>query len=137
MKRSKAAGYVLIVSCGFMVCFQLLLALGVRIPGAAWGSRYEVLPAGLRFASLIAVLIFLFLMAIVLQKLGTISVFLKPGFVNAALWFFGVYFLFNTVMNALSPGQIEKYFMTPLALIMSISCVVLARKKTSTPSESP
>lgn len=131
MKDSKIAGYMLIALCGFMLCFQLLLALGVKIPGAAWGSRYEVLPTGLRFASFIAFIIFLFLIFIVLQKLGSISIFLNPAFVDIVLWFFAAYFLLNTVMNALSPGKIEKYFMTPLAFTLSILCMVLARKKIS------
>lgn len=130
MKNPKVAGYTLITLSGFMVCFQLLLALGVKIPGASWGSRYEILPAGLRFASFIAVFIFIFLILVILEKLGTIFFFRRPEFVNAILWFFGVFFLFNTVMNALSPGAIEKYFMTPMAFIMSVLCMVVARKKT-------
>jgi hypothetical protein len=112
-----------------MVCFHLLLVLGVNIPGAAWGSRYEVLPAGLRFASFTAALIFILLILIVLEKLGKISFIRKPGLANAVLWFFGVYFLLNTIMNAISPGDLEKYFMTPLAFIMSALCMVTAGRK--------
>lgn len=133
MKGARIAGYVLISIFGFMAFFQMMLALGVRIPGAAWGSRYGTLPPGLRFASLVAVLIFIILILVVLEKLGTISLFRSPRFVNAMLWIFGVYFLLNTVMNAMSSGAIEKYFMTPVAFTMSVLCFFVA-KRSNAPS---
>lgn len=130
VKGARIAGYVLISIFGFMACFQMMLVLGVKITGAAWGSRHETLPPELRFASFVAVLIFVFLILIVLEKMGLIFLFRNPKFINGVLWFFGVYFLINTAMNAMSTGDIEKYLMTPLAFIMSVLCLVLARMKT-------
>ena len=128
MSGSKPAGYALAALFLFLIVFQALLALGVDMPGAAWGSRHETLTPGLRAASLLAILILVFGMCVVFEKVGTVSIFRRPGFVNFTLWFFAAYFLLNTFMNAISPGEIEKYFMTPLALTISVLCMVVAKK---------
>ncbi len=127
----RRASFALITIFGALLIFQLLLALGIPLSGSAWGGQYQVLPATLRLASLVAALIFLFAILVVLEKLGMITLFKRRKLINGILWFFGAYLLLNTVGNLFSSGLIERVVMTPLALISSILCMVLARARFS------
>lgn len=123
----KLAGYTLVVIFSVLILFQLVLVLGISIPGAAWGGSSEALSTELRFASLIAVGILGFSVVVALEKIGVISIIRKPRLINTSLWVFGAYLLLNGIANAVSPGEIERLVMTPLAIISAILCAILAK----------
>ena len=125
----RPAGFALVTIFVALLIFQLLLALGMPLTGAAWGSQSDVLPPNLRLASLVASFIFLFAILVVLEKLGIVTLIKRRKVINGILWFFGGYLLLNTFANLFSPGLIERLVMAPLALVSSLLCVIVARAR--------
>jgi hypothetical protein len=125
--NSRTAGFALIILFGSVMVFQLLLALGLPLTGAAWGGQIDTQPEVLRIASFVAGLILAFAILVVLEKMGIVHLIKRRKVINGILWFFAAYSMLNTVANLLSPGTIERFVMTPLALVASALCVVVAR----------
>ena len=133
--NTRRAGFALITIFGALLIFQLLLALGNPLTGAAWGGQYEVLPTSLRLASLVAALIFLFAILVVLEKLGLVTLLKRRKLINGILWFFRAYLLLNTVGNLASSSDVERWLFGPATAIASALTAVVAlrtRRATST-----
>ena len=125
-KASIAATVVLLA----LMCFQVLLAVGLPLGNFAWGGQYgSVLPAGLRWASLVAVIILGFAAWAVLARADLV----KPGAgarsARVAVWIFAAYFVLNTVMNVLSKSPPERYTMTPVSTILVVCFIIVARSR--------
>jgi hypothetical protein len=120
-------GFTLLALFGGVLILQLLLALGVPLTGAAWGTQLDAQPGALQVASAVAALVVVFAMLVIAEKIGLLALFKRPRFINGVLWFFAAYLLLNAIGNALSPGGIEKWVMTPLALVAALLCGLLAR----------
>ena len=125
--NSRTAGFALIVLFGSVMVFQLLLALGLPLTGAAWGGRLDTRPEVLRIASFVASLVLAFAILVVLEKMGIVRLIKRRKVINGILWFLAAYAVLNTVANLLSPGAIERFVMTPLALVASVLCAIVAR----------
>ena len=125
--NTRMAGLALVALFGGVMIFQILMALGLHLQGATWGGRFDSDPMALRMASIIAGLILLFAILVVLEKLGIVRLIRKRRIINGILWFLAAYLLLNTVANLFSPGVIERWVMTPLALMGSILCLIVAR----------
>jgi len=111
-----------------LIIFQLLLVLGFTLgtPIPAYGGRYDKLTKNLRMMSIIAIGIFIFALITILARSGAIF-FLKNSLVFIiAIWVFAIYFVLNTVMNIASKSKLEKLVMTPISLVVSICCFVIA-----------
>jgi len=118
-----------IISCvlfALMSIFQLLLALGLPLGKAAYGGKYEKLPTNLRIASLIAVGIFVFAIIVVLERAGIITIFNNVLLTAIVVWILAGYFTLNVLMNAVSRSKWEKRIMTPLSLIITVCCFIIA-----------
>jgi len=105
---------------------QLLLALGLPLGKLAYGGKYEKLPTNMRIMSLVAIGIFTLGSISVLERAGIITVFNNPIFTLVVVWVIAIYLAFNTLINAISKSKPEKLIMTPLSLILSICCFILA-----------
>jgi hypothetical protein len=116
-----------IATIGFsgMAIFQLLLALGLPLGKAAWGGKYRIVPSRLRIASLISAVIFIIGVLVVLEKSGFITIFNSPNFVGYTIWGLTVLFGFSAASNLASTSKLEKRIMTPVALILFFSCLIL------------
>jgi hypothetical protein len=125
--NTRTAGFVLVALLGAVMIFQILMAFGLPLQGATWGGQLDADPKTARIASFIASLILLFVILVVLEKLGVIRLFRKRRVINGILWFVAAYLLLNSVGNLLSPGGIERWVMTPLVLVASILCIIVAR----------
>lgn len=85
MNNRRLASYILtLIFCG-MIIFQLLLGLGLPLGGAAWGAQHEVLPIGLRIASFITVLVFIYAIVMVLQKAAVIAIIKSQRVTNISI----------------------------------------------------
>lgn len=124
---ARTAGFVLVALLGAVLIFQLLMALGIGLTGAAWGGQLDASPDTLRLASLVAIVILVFFIMVVLEKLSIVRLINKPRIINGILWFLAAYLLLNAIANLLSPGMIEKLVMTPLALVSAMLCAIVAR----------
>lgn len=125
--NTRKAGFVLVALLGGVMIFQILLALGLSLQGATWGGQLDADPSTSRIASFIASLILLFAILVVLEKLGIIRLLRMRRVVDGILWFLAAYLLLNVVANLLSPGGIERWVMTPVALVGSVLCMIVAR----------
>jgi hypothetical protein len=108
--------------------FQLLLALGFTLgnPIPAYGGRFEKLPKNLRIMSIIAISIFILAIISVLARSGIIAPLEDFIFFAVFTWIFAIYSAFITVMNIASKSKLEKQLMTPISLIVSICCFIVA-----------
>jgi len=120
------AAIIAVVIFAGMSVFQLLLALGLPLGKLAYGGKYEKLPTNMRIMSLVAIGIFAMGSISVLERAGMITVFNIPIFTLVVVWVIAVYLAFNTLLNAVSKSKQEKLIMTPLSLILSICCFIVA-----------
>ena len=80
----------------------------------------------MRIMSLVAIGVFVLGALSVIERAGIITVFNNPIFVLVVVWVIAIYLAFNTLINAISKSKQEKLIMTPLSLILSICCFVVA-----------
>ncbi|MBB3677829.1 hypothetical protein [Modestobacter versicolor] len=108
-----------------LAVFQLALVAGAPLGRFAWGGRHEVLPTGLRVGSVVSVLLYAAI-ALVLLEAADASELLPAGFVSVAAWVLTGYFALGVVLNAASRSRPERLVMTPVALLLTAVCLVLA-----------
>ena len=111
---------------GCMFIFQMLLAVGAPLGHMAWGGKLKTLPSSLRIASTVSALIFLYGIAVVLESADLIELIHAPKIIQVSVWVFALMFTFSTVGNYLSKSRLEKRIMTPISLILSITCFIIA-----------
>lgn len=117
-----------IAAVGFfgLICFQLLLAIGLPLGQAAWGGKYRILPIRLRIASLLAAIITALALVIIMEKAEVFALFNNQTVVTCLTWIFTGYFGLNIFMNLLSKSRLEKRIMTPVATVLFIMCLLVA-----------
>nr|WP_246406904.1 hypothetical protein [Modestobacter versicolor] len=103
----------------------MALVAGAPLGRFAWGGRHEVLPTGLRVGSVVSVLLYAAI-ALVLLEAADASELLPAGFVSVAAWVLTGYFALGVVLNAASRSRPERLVMTPVALLLTAVCLVLA-----------
>jgi len=107
------SGAVLLV---FVSVLYVLLALGKPLGYLAWGGKHlNALPKELRVQSAVSIPAQLFA-TFVLLKLGAVFSDKSSVIVLIFGYVFMSFFLINTVMNALSKSNYERFIMTPIAL---------------------
>ena len=119
-----------VVATGVLVllmCFQLLLALGKPMGRAAWGGEHRVLPTNLRWSSLAAVFILALAAWMVLARAGLVLPAANVLAIKILTWVFTGYFLFSTIMNILSRSPLERFIMTPAAVVIGVCFAWVAR----------
>jgi hypothetical protein len=117
-----------VATIGFigMMCFQTLLALGFPLGQVAWGGKYENLPPGLRVGSLLSAGIFAFGTLYVLERADILAVLDQPTVVRYAVWILAALFGLSTLANLSSSSKWEKRIMTPIAVTLSLTCLIMA-----------
>jgi hypothetical protein len=110
---------------GALAVFQGLLVAGAPLGRFAWGGQHVVLPTGLRVGSVISILGYAFFALLMLQAAGAVTV-LPRGFAEVALWVLVGYFALGILLNAVSRSRPERFVMTPVVLVLTAICLVLA-----------
>lgn len=105
---------------------QLLLAVGKPLGKLAYGGKYETLPNNMRIMSIVAIGILTLGAISVLERAGLITILNNPILTLVIVWIIALYLAFNTLINAISKSMKEKLIMTPLSLISSICCFIVA-----------
>ena len=127
MNAREIAAIVATVVLGALICFQVLLAVGLPLGRAAWGGAHRVLPTALRWSSVAAVVILGFAVWMVLARAGLVAPGAEIRVVRIMTWIFAGYFVLNTVMNVMSRSSLERLTMTPVALIL-VACFILVAR---------
>lgn len=123
MKLFSIIGAVLF---GLIATLTLLVTLGLPLGEFTLGGKHKVLPTKMRIMSGFSFAIQLVAILIVLYVGGIVILPFPFTIAKGICIFFAVYLLLNTVMNFLSNSKKEKYVMTPLALVASISFFITA-----------
>jgi hypothetical protein len=114
---------------GFVVIagFQLSLALGAPLGRAAWGGTYGRLPVSLRIASAIAVVVWGLAALIVLRRGGFRILSISPAIARWGTRILVGLLLLGALANFASRSDWERFLWGPVALILAILCLVVAR----------
>ena len=120
------AALIAVVFFTVLSIFQLLLAIGLRLGKLAYGGKYEKLPTNMRIMSIVAIGIFVLASISVLERAVIIIIFNNPILTMVIVWIIAIYLAFNTLLNLLSKSKPEKLIMTPISLISTICCFIVA-----------
>ncbi|TXN27756.1 hypothetical protein [Lacisediminihabitans profunda] len=107
--------------------FQVALAGGVPWGAAAWGGLYEQLPAQLRVSSAISAVVLLAAAVLVLRRAGLWGSPSRP--VRVLSWVLVPLLALSALGNFASASRWENLLMGPVALLLSVLCVVVARSR--------
>lgn len=123
----ETAGVVAAVLLAVVALFQISLALGAPLGGAAWGGQHAgVLPGRLRLASgVAAVVLYPLIVVFVLTSAGMITADWLPFIGPVAMWVLTGFFAVGAVANFVSRSPIERIW-GPVSLGIAGCCGVIA-----------
>jgi hypothetical protein len=121
------AGVVAVALIGFVIAFQIGLVLGAPWGAAAWGGQHPGrLPARLRIASIVAIVILAFLGWLVAAAAGILTAAPMPAsWLTPATWVATAYFALGAIVNLISRSPIERLW-APVALATAVCCAIVA-----------
>lgn len=114
----------LVLAC--LAVFQLTLIVGVPLGRFAWGGAHDRLPARLRVGSMISILLYALFAAVLLSKAGSSSAVPAGRFLDITMWVCSSYFIIGVCMNAISRSKPERALMTPVALVLAVTFLIVA-----------
>jgi hypothetical protein len=132
MAKETVRTVAVVAAVGFLVIavFQVALALGAPFGSAAWGGAYDgQLPTGLRIASGVAAGVWLLAALIVLGRAGFHVVPLPYVILRWGTWVFVGLLFVGALMNLASSSGWERYGWGPVALILGVMCLLVARSE--------
>ena len=98
----------------------ILLVCGLPLGEFAMGGKHKIMPAPMRAACAVSVLVQLAAIMLILQAGHIVDIGVPDSIATGGCYVFAAYLLLNTIMNGLSRSNKEKYTMTPLSLIAAI-----------------
>ncbi|RBY82774.1 hypothetical protein [Blastococcus sp. TF02A-26] len=110
---------------GFLAVFQVALVAGAPWGRLAWGGQHVVLPTAFRVGSVVSIVGYA-VVALVLLDAATATDVLPEGFVDVSIRVLTGYFALGVLMNAVSRSRPERLVMTPVAVALTVVCLVLA-----------
>lgn len=120
------AGLIFIVLIILLCVFQFALSFGAPLGHFAWGGKHRVLPRKLRVSSALSVIIYVGMALVIASKAGLVEVIPQGAFLTVLSWGIFAYLTLGVFMNAISRSKLERYTMTPVALILAVSALVVA-----------
>jgi hypothetical protein len=108
--------------------FQILLVGGAPLGHFAWGGQHLVLPWPFRIGSIVSVLLYIGFALVILDAAGVISM-LPKRLSTVLIWVTAGYFLLGTGVNLISPSFPERLTMTPIAALLGLLSVLVARSR--------
>ena len=126
MKIQQRLAILAAIVLGLVMALQLLLAAGFPLGQAAWGGLVQVLPPNLRWASLATVGALGLAAWVVLARADLAAPGAAPVTIRVVTWVFAGFLSLNTLGNIVSSSPIERYAMTPPALLLVFCFIVVA-----------
>jgi hypothetical protein len=123
-------------AAGFMVlgAFQLALALGAPWGEAAYGGTRTHLPTGLRTASAVATVVYIFAAFVVLRRGGYRVPLIGVRIARIGTWLLAGLMAVGSIVNFASAGEWERFGWGPFTLLLAALCFVVARTREPAPS---
>lgn len=128
--RIRCASNLLLVGLGLVAVFHALILIGIVPPEIAWGGRAESLPVDLRIAEAFALLVLALFGLIVAGKAGYTRSERWAKISSVGIWIIFLFFVLNTVGNAVSLSPLERTVFAPVTFIFSLLSLRLALSKT-------
>jgi hypothetical protein len=110
-----------------LACFQAALALGAPWGQSAWGGAQAHLPQELRVGSAISAVVLALAALVVLARAGHWGRTRAEGVFRWGTWALVPLLALSALGNFASTSRWENLLMGPLALLLSILCLVVAR----------
>ena len=107
--------------------FQLALIAGLPLGSYAWGGQNSVLPKKFRIASISSLLLYVIFSLIILSKSSLLELIINDALVTISMWVLVAYFFIGVAMNAISRSKKERLLMTPVALVLALLFLMVAR----------
>lgn len=104
----------------------LLIAAGLPLGEFAMGGKNRVPTNQMRISCGVSVALQLFLILVLWQLGGILSIGLPLAVAKVIGYIFGAYFALNTIMNLLSRSNKERFVMTPLSAITAFCFIFTA-----------
>ena len=120
-----AAAIVACLILAALAVFQALLIAGRPLGRYAWGGQHEVLPRNLRIGSAISILLYAVFAIIILESAGVADM-LPDVVAEVGIWVLTAYFALGIVMNGISRSKPERAVMTPVCVVLTLLCLVVA-----------
>jgi hypothetical protein len=127
---ARVAAVVTAIGFAGIAIFQLALAVGAPWGHAAWGGSNARLSTAQRSASAAAVVFYAAAALIVLGRAGILRARGNTALFRWGTWFLAVAMAIGALPNLASQSRWENFIFGPLALVLAILCVVVARSTT-------
>ena len=109
-----------------LTIFQLALIFGAPLGKYAWGGAHRVLPTNLRIGSVISIVLYGLIAAILVSKAELFTVFTNKEIVGVATWVIAAYFMLGITLNGVSRSKHERNLMTPIVVVLTAATVLIA-----------
>lgn len=109
-----------------LTIFQLALIFGAPLGKYAWGGEHRVLPTNLRVGSVISIVLYGLIAAILVSKAELFTVFTNKEIVGVATWVIAAYFMLGIALNGISRSKHERNLMTPIVAVLTAATVLIA-----------
>ena len=121
------SAYVFCFFSAVIVIFQLALALGAPWGEMAMGGKYPGrFPPRMRVAAIIQLVLVLVVALIVLVRAElALDEYLDVS--RSAVWFVVALFAVSSILNLITPSKKERIFGAPIAIILLICSLIVAR----------
>jgi hypothetical protein len=123
----RAAAVAAAISFAGIATFQVALAAGAPWGHAAWGGAHAHLSTAQRVGSAAAVVVWTAAALIVLGRAGLWGADKLAPLFRWGTWFFATLSAIGALLNFASQSRWENFIFGPLALVLAILCVVVAR----------
>ncbi len=116
--------FIVLLAC--MTVFQISLLLGAPLGRFTWGGQNTgVLPARLRVAAALSVLIYAAMAVLALDRVGAVE-WVPDAASTVGMWVVFVLLAFSAVPNAISRSKGERYVMTPVSVALAALALAVA-----------
>lgn len=115
---------LVVLSC--LSVFQLLLASGQPLGDYAWGGQYKVLPKKLRISSAASIILYAVFALFLLSKSNILNIIQIQPVINVGIWIISGYLSIGVLMNLVSKNKKEQAIMTPTALLLAATFLIVA-----------
>lgn len=109
-----------------LTIFQVLLIFGAPLGHYAWGGNYAVLPTKLRISSVVSIILYAAFAVIILGSAGLLELPVSKSIHDIGIWILAAYFGIGIIMNGISRSKRERLVMTPIAAILTLTCLFIA-----------